>query len=107
MLNVNSFSEVIKNLPTDKKELADSILIELAEIDKRLDEIRTKPFIVTNPSYENIKRKSLEYDIYKDLLTQKNLYVKTLFTLINRVDTEDENPFADFNEKFEEHRNNK
>lgn len=100
-MNKTKFDKAIETLPEERRELAQTILVELIEIDNKLDNLRKKDFIKSNKNHPEIKKKTVEYEIYKDLLNQKNNFSKTLFSLFWKSgvgDTDDEDPMKDFKE---------
>lgn len=103
MILKQEFEKALNELPTEKRELASSILDDLIFIELQLCELRTKPFLKYHPTRPNISKTTPEARMYKDLLSQKNNLIRTLNNTLRSVAGDDgENPMDEFNKKFKE-----
>lgn len=103
MIDKKDFEEVLKDLPIDKKQIADTILDDLIFIENNLIVLRTKPFIKYHPEFPTLSKSTPEAKLYKELVSQKNNLIRTLNnTLRSGLMPDEENPLESFNKLFNE-----
>ena len=108
MIDRKEFNNVLEQLPSDKKQIASTILDELVFIEENLAVLRTKPLIKFHPEYPELSKTTPAAKLYKELLGQKNNLIRTLNNTLRVVSSDDDtDPMKDFNDlvdkKFEDY----
>lgn len=81
---LNLFKEI------DSKELITQSIDELLFLEEQLQELRQVPHLKYHPTNKNISKRTEAGKLYKDYLQQYNNLVKSLISVLQKNDTEND-----------------
>lgn len=100
MDRLKQLQQLCENLDAAARTTTAPLLGEIVFLEKRLDEMRSYPFISVNPNNPAQQKQTPAAKMYKELLQQYNGCIKILLGVLTKNDGTDTSPLREYLERL-------